>query len=357
MKKLLLAVLAVSIIGLYSCESEPVTENTLESIEGKTSTVQFDFSQDCVMTESTLFAGQNVEVGKVSVSVSGGNHIITYEITNDDWCITETHLSVVNTPQDFPLNNGGNPKIGNFEYQGNHDCEKTVTYEVPIEKGSHIAAHAVVECSTNSVENIIASLPETVDFCTTAFRPNNGDDGYFAVTIEEGLLAGEYGAWCVDVDQRLVLECIEGASVHSSIGDLPEGAFEMPENFSAVNWLLNQNIIGQPSGDESPYTGDDLQMAIWLLVDDLTDLEELASRGSLSNWDANRVNELVAIALENNDFTPECGDYIGVIMIPEGKQPLIIPYPLECTDCEETAWADGCSFPGGSWATYFSLGK
>lgn len=363
MKKLLLAILAVCIVGLYSCETESVEEGPIESINGKgkknqiSNSIQFDFSKDCSMSESTLFAGQNIEVGKVSVTELNGNYLVTYEISNDEWCITETHLSVVNTPEDFPMNRGGNPKIGNFEYKGNHECEKIVIYEVPIEKGPYIAAHAVVECSSNSVESILTSLPETIDFCTTAFRPNNGEDGYFAVTIAEGLLAGDYGAWCVDVDQRLNIECIEEVPTYSSLGDLPEGAFEMPENFGAVNWLLNQNIIGQPSGDESLYTGDDFQMVMWLLVDDLNDLDELASRGSLSNWNESRVSELVDLALENNNFSPECGDSIGIIMIPEGKQPLIIPYTLKCTDCEETAWASGCGFPGRSWATYFTVGS
>ncbi|WP_420601460.1 hypothetical protein [Flagellimonas sp.] len=363
MKKLLFAISAVFIIGLYSCETEPVGEQALENIEGKgkknqkNSSVQFDLSEDCTMNESTLFAGQHTEVGKVSVTESGGNYIVTYEITNSEWCITETHLSVVNTPEDFPMNNGGNPKIGNFEYKGDHECEKTVTYEVPIEKGPYIAAHAVVECVSSSVENIVANLPDVIDFCTTAFRPNNGDDGYFSLTIEDGFLSGDYGAWCVDVDQRLRIECIEAASVHSSLGDLPDEAFEMPENFGAVNWLLNQNIIGQPSENGSLYTGDDLQMVIWLLIDDLTDLDALAQGGALSNWDEDRVNELMAASMENGSFQPECGDYIGIILVPEGKQPVIIPYPLECSECEETAWADGCDFPGGSWATYFTVGN
>ncbi len=358
MKKLTLAVLALFAFTFFACEVEPAGEN-LEAVAGKgqikakknDNSVEFDFSEDCLKSESILYAGQNIEVGKVTVSESGGNYLITYEITNSEWCITETHLSVVNSPEEFPITNSGNPKNGDFEYADKFDCEKTVTYEVPVEKGPYIAAHAVVECATSSPETIAANLPETVEFCTV----DQGPDAYLNITIAEGPLAGSYGSWCIDNDSPINLDNCYTADVYSLNDELPEDAFEYPENFDMVNWLLNQDIVGElsPSSGEA-YTFGDLQFAIWKLLDDIED--EDCEACALGDFTPEHVTELVELAQEYGEgFTPECDDVTGVILISEGVQPLIIPIPLECSPCEETAWADGCDFPGNNWATYFQF--
>ncbi|RIV30559.1 hypothetical protein D2V08_15850 [Flagellimonas lutimaris] len=352
MKKLTLALFAIFAFTFFACEVEPSGEN-LEATAGKgkikNNSVEFDFSEECLTSEAILYAGQNIEVGKVTVSEIGGNYLITYEITNDEWCITETHLSVVNSPEEFPITNAGNPKNGNFEYSDEFACEKTVTYEVPIEKGPYIAAHAVVECVSSSVETIVANLPETLEFCTV----NQGPDAYLNITIGEGSLAGSYGAWCIDNDSPIQLSNCYTADVYALNEELPDSAFEYPENFDLVNWLLNQNIVGEPSvSSGEAYTYGDLQFAIWKLLDDIED--ESCAECNLGTFTSGHVDELVALAQENGtDFNPECGNVTGVILISEGVQPLIIPTPLDCNTCEETAWADGCDFPGNNWATYF----
>ncbi len=352
MKKLTLALLALFAFTFFACEVEPAGEN-LEAVAGKgkikNNSIEFDFSEECLTSEAILYAGQNIEVGKVTVSESNGNYVITYEITNNQWCITETHLSVVNAPEDFPMTNSGNPKNGNFEYSDEFECEKTVTYEVPVEKGPYIAAHAVVECVSSSPETIVANLPGTIEFCTV----DQGPDAYLNITIGDGLLSGSYGAWCIDNDSPIQLNNCYTADVYSLNEELPDGAFEYPENFDLVNWLLNQNIVGElsPSSGEA-YTYGDLQFAIWKLLDDIED--EDCEECSLHGFNADHVDELVVLAQENGEgFTPECGDVTGVILFPEAVQPLIIQIPLECSPCEETAWADGCDFPGNNWATYF----
>lgn len=356
MKKITLAAFAIFAFVLSSCEVESAGSEDLTSVDAKgkaakntNSQIEFDLSEDCQKSEAILLAGQHTEVGKVTVTESGGNYIITYEITNDEWCITETHLSVVNSPEDFPMTNSGNPKNGHFEYSDDFECEKTVTYEVPIEKGPYIAAHAVVECASSSVETIAAHLPETVEFCTI----DQGPDAYLNITIAEGALAGTYGAWCIDNDSPINLNTCYTADVYALSDELPAGAFEYPENFDMVNWLLNQSIVNQlsPSTNEA-YTYGDLQFAIWKLLDDIED--EDCEECSLNGFTPAHVAELVALAQENGDgFTVECGDVTGVVLIPENVQPLIIPTPLECSACEETAWADGCDFPGNNWSTYF----
>lgn len=362
MKKITFLFSTIFIFSLLSCELEKIEDTNLESTtaRGKADQIQknsfnFDLSEDCQKSESVLLAGQNTEVGKVTITEENGEYVIKFEMTNPEWCMTETHLSVQNSPEEFPMTQSGNPKIGNFELgNDNLDCSKEETYRVSTAEGPYIAAHAVVVCSSNSPESITNGFPLVANFCTSdEFRPDNGER-YFDINIDSGVLSGEYSAWCVDLDKALGNpECIENVSVYSSLGILPIGAFEQMDNFGAVNWLLNQNLIGTPSSSGELFTGDDFQMAIWLLVDDLFDINELAEVGNVENWDEERIKELVDSALENNDFSPGCGDFIGVILDPENRQKVIIAYLMECSPCEETAWADGCDFPGGSWATYF----
>lgn len=101
-----------------------------------------------------LVAGQNTVVGSVSWETNDDGTVdVTYQ-TLAGYCITEWHLDG-GTGNGFgiPLNNGGNPKIGNFQYgeelpEG--ECESTIMQTLQPEdfegEGDRIlAAHAVVE--------------------------------------------------------------------------------------------------------------------------------------------------------------------------------------------------------------------
>lgn len=100
-----------------------------------------------------LLAGQDIEVGNVTVSNDGDNLYVQYNITEEGWCLTETHVHVATSLEGIPQKNG-NPIPGQFEYNGEHDCVTEYTYEIPLtrEDGTNwddgtnlvIAAHAVV---------------------------------------------------------------------------------------------------------------------------------------------------------------------------------------------------------------------
>ena len=124
----------------------------------------------------TLYAGQHIDVGTVSVWNDCESLYIKYE-TTDDWVMTETHLAVViTTYRNFPRTKTGNPKVGKFPYKccydeteeewlfvqkpdtlsgtcdadGKEDATLTeITYTIPLTWGIgaelFIAAHAVVE--------------------------------------------------------------------------------------------------------------------------------------------------------------------------------------------------------------------
>ncbi|TBN04660.1 hypothetical protein EYD45_05195 [Hyunsoonleella flava] len=157
-KKVSHLVLLVAIVaGAFSCQVEPIQEELAieenlsskkKKKKGSTSESEYIFSSEKCMprNSTTLYAGKNIEVGNVSVKVNDIYYDITYSITNKDYYLVATNLSVVNDPSEFPLNKKGNPRKGKFEFGDDMlDGITTITYSVPMSKGTYIAAHAVVQ--------------------------------------------------------------------------------------------------------------------------------------------------------------------------------------------------------------------
>jgi len=102
-------------------------------------------------TVVTLFAGQTIDAGTVTVSNDDqGNLYVTFSAT-DPWLLSETHLHVAGTKEGIPQTKSGNPKVGNFEYQNSYD--PPVSEDTYVISGADallvdgtlvIAAHAVV---------------------------------------------------------------------------------------------------------------------------------------------------------------------------------------------------------------------
>ena len=100
----------------------------------------------------TLWAGQNIDVGTVSVWNDGENLYVKYE-TTDDWYFTETHLHVATALENIPQTKKGNPIPGHFDYPIEYDSpvqENTNVINLEdcgFEVGDelYIAAHAVVQ--------------------------------------------------------------------------------------------------------------------------------------------------------------------------------------------------------------------
>lgn len=356
MKKRILPFLAVALI-LSACEVEPVdsveslsaTEAKAKLTGKKDNAITFDTS--CAPTQETdLIAGQNQYAGTVRVTKVDAETLEVVFQAAPGFCITETHLDVAADPSEFPVNGGGNPKIGNFEYQGSHYCEGQVVYTVPA-TGTYIAAHAVVKCIEEDPQSILSKLPETVSFCPSRDSRTWEDPAYWAFAFQTGL-TGTYGGWCVDADSPLENGvCLEDVPLFPADENLPEGILEKPENLDALNWLLNQELIGTASSAGGLFTYGDFQVAVWNLVDN-----GICCLPSLGDYSEDRALELVNLALANGEgYTPGCGEYMGLILVPVDRQPVIFGYKLDCEagECEETAWAEGCPFPGNSWATFF----
>jgi hypothetical protein len=250
---------------------------------------------------TTLFAGQDIDVGTVSVWNDEDYLYVEYVVDTEYWCLTETHLHVAIPPENIPQKKG-NPIPGKFDYKSEHDCVTNYTYEIPLtwapDTQLSIAAHAVV---CQRAGNFIAglNLPDTVTF--SVIDHYCGGPAYFPHVYINGLSIGEldvYG-WCVDTDHTIDQYIVYTANIYSSYETLPDGLIEYPENLDLVNWILNQGFVGQDSACGGTYTYSDVQLAIWTLIEDI-------------------IGEVVI----------ECG-------------------------CE-TAWGDGEDFPGKNWATYFT---
>lgn len=186
--------------------------------------------------------------------------------------------------------------------------------------------------------SLLPDLPAVVNACVTA-KGTNANNSYFDLNISDTALAGDYSAWCIDQDATLENGDCFVADVYSSYDTLPIGALEKPENLDLLNWLYNQNLIGQPSSGGALYTFGDFQRAVWYLVDD-SNCEQCLYLG---DWNEDRALELVALATTNGEgYEPGAGEKLLVVLIPtNGMQAVFIPYTLECENepvCE-TAFA------------------
>lgn len=79
-----------------------------------------------------LLAGKKmVDVGDVTVWNDEYNIYITYT-TNEDWCLTATHLQPIDDLTAITGTKKGNPVPGQFFYKERHLCVDEYTYTVPM---------------------------------------------------------------------------------------------------------------------------------------------------------------------------------------------------------------------------------
>ncbi|WP_298555559.1 hypothetical protein [uncultured Algibacter sp.] len=215
--------------------------------------------------------------------------------------------------------------------------------ELSFSLSSNSTAEGTPSC-TPDLDALELSLPDTVTATTTA-KP--GVDAYFSLDILDSDLAGtDIAAWCVDQDLSLNQEETLEFAVYSSYETLPDGEFEFPENFDLVNWVENQNFVGKVSPSGGTYTFGHVQYAIWKLVDDSICVSCSFLTSPTGTWNTDSANniakaqEIVDAAVANGqDFVPGCGEKVGVILNPAGKQAIIIFVDVpekeeECSDCE-----------------------
>jgi hypothetical protein len=302
-----------------------------------------------------FIAGQHTVVGQVFVEQNGDILTVSIETTGG-WCMTETHVYVgeeppaKSAPGQFPYGDDGLSCVDNWETPGIDVSEFDGTI--------YLAVHGVVEGDETGT-TIQSSWAGYVQ--VTAKRGNGwAMNSYFDVSVADwGGLSGTYEGWCVDVDRHLSFKETYSALAFSTYDlPFPAGIIAHPENLDLINYLLNQDFVGQESpGGFGPYTFSDVQRVIWGLLDTHN------SESGLKEWDQNRVDEILADVLANGEgFVPQCGQVYGVVLVPVDPandneivgQPVLIPLPVNCGEGEETAWGQG--YVGGTIDGMFQFG-
>ena len=80
----------------------------------------------------TLFGGQTIDTGTVTISNDASSITITYA-TNDPWVITAVHLAVADSLDGIPQNKNNNPLPGHFPINTTYNPPVTsVTFTIPL---------------------------------------------------------------------------------------------------------------------------------------------------------------------------------------------------------------------------------
>jgi hypothetical protein len=117
--------------------------------------------------ESTLYAGQEFEVGTVSVWDDGEYLHVIYNTTGD-WVLTETHLAVATALDGIPQTKKGNPIPGRFPYQCCYDGSEWVfLIKDDGAPGAICCADGDTNATLTEVEYIIplSEIGEVEDYC------------------------------------------------------------------------------------------------------------------------------------------------------------------------------------------------
>ena len=152
-------------------------------------------------------------------------------------------------------------------------------------------------------------------------------------------LDGSYtNAYCIDRSTPANLLLTDARVFDTTDPDsLPAGLVDKPEMLDEVNWLLNQDF-------ESVYSMNDVQSAIWALVDDAGGIDTNRAPGVQLSANAQTMYDA---ALLQDGFVPDASDpnanVKGMIFLPvdgageANGQAFIVGFELETCLCDGDA--------------------
>ena len=332
---------------------------------------------------ANMITNNTIDVGDIRVWNDDEKLYVEYlpDIENG-WLISETNLHVGENSGDFPVAGGQKNLVpGNFKYKRNYDPPIiSDVYEIDMgdwEKGNvlYIAAHAVVAHSYIDIDQFGSMLPETASI-KVVFGWGSGlvtspSTYYFdPVSILDTDIEGEHEGWCIDLGHNIEMNEEYNTLVFSTYEDLPQWLSEILGNddhnnqksMKKINWLLNQNLMGEPytgngAEDAEVFTMEDIQMAIWTIIDPDGIVSVNIPDDLLDLFDEERVSFIVSMTDEHDDYIPGSGDSIGIIFAPVEDGEVIAQVSLVMVDVptytvdEENCWGSIWDKENKGWAT------
>jgi hypothetical protein len=212
-----------------------------------------------------------------------------------------------------------------------------------------------------ALDDLCAEFPEGP--LTVSFDIDGGYDlSYVRVTTLGGVVIvdGTYEGWCGDLGRSINVTDTYTAMAYCSYNLASfDGLVDNEGLLDEVNWILNQDFVGQTSpGGYGVYTFADVQAAIWTLLDNADPTAAIA--GLRIAADGDRTQEIIDGANANNGFVPGPGGKLVVLLAPmvrevQGQTVLItIDIPEEdYAGCTPGFWKNNADKHGASaWVVY-----
>jgi hypothetical protein len=312
-----------------------------------------------------LIAGQHITVGEVKVWNDSNNLYVKYEITEEGWCLDETHLAVATSLEGIPQADGGNPPPGQFPYM--HEdlgCVTSDLYTIPLDefvvecgKNLFIAAHAKVihvteDCmSVVSDTNVLVTKGNVLGNAVNAYEPyladpNPPDPNDSVWDIQTGNFFTGSGADWIWESYRRVHE--EGDIVYfektfNIPGDPTSGTLHITCD-NGYEVYLNGMLVGSA------------QLGAGWETSNLTE-----AYVNTSGWQSIESYNVFSLLVPGTNvlLIKAANEYMGPLDNQGlGANPAGLIFKedvcYEHVDQEETAWGDGEDFPGANWFTYFT---
>lgn len=148
MKKLF-TILSLSLL-MAACQKDVSNSPASEAITAASYNIPsgYQLPECLVPVETALMAGQTNNVGTVTVWNDENNIYVHYQTTGN-YKLKKTHL-FVGLCGDIPVNNSGNPRIGQYPYQTSHGTTGVQSYTYTIPRNSAwggclcVSAHAEI---------------------------------------------------------------------------------------------------------------------------------------------------------------------------------------------------------------------
>lgn len=295
-----------------------------------------------------LCAGQNMDVGTVSVWNNDDNLYVKYETTGD-WVMTETHLEVVTTDDWFPVTKTGNPKVGHFTWSEEHDPWVT-EYTYTIDLGDwgpctdlYIAAHAVVY-------KLVGEGCESPQWASSVVGYNQG-------TLRNGNPVTDPAR----IDPDKALGTPDASTSPPAIGFYSlgyvtngDGWLELSFDYPVFNAAGDDIVVYEVTWGRPSYPVEKAEVWVqadgdWYLAGEVTNKDNGTGIGSVSIPDGILLVNAVKL-VDSTDDPNLSGSADGYDVDAVGACYLV--------EQEETAWGDGCEgerfTERGNWATYFT---